>query len=100
MNSTEIISAIISGTADENLDGVVEAARDRAKALGAALKYTLRPGDKVKCTSRTIKPVRLRDASGTVKLVNRTTVTVDFTEELGPRGIFRMPFQYIEKVAA
>lgn len=48
MNASDIITAIVHGDGDDNLDGIEEALRDRRATAAKAALYSLKSGDKVR----------------------------------------------------
>lgn len=98
MNLSEIITAILSGDADENLNGVIEACQERRKTSARALFHTLRPGDRVRLIGG---QKYLRGVLATVTSKGTKNVVVDLDE---PRGrYFKMvncPVELLEKVTA
>lgn len=79
MNSTDIITAILSGDADDNLDGIISAARDRRGIKARAVFHTVKPGDKVRLQN--LRPKYMEGCTAIVVSHNRTRVVVTLDEE-------------------
>lgn len=79
MNSTDIISAIVSGDADDNLDGIAGALRDRQAAKARAVFHTVKAGDKVRLHN--LRPKYMEGCTAIVVEHNRTRVVVTLDEE-------------------
>lgn len=79
MTSTNIIVAIISGQADDNLNGIASAVVERKKALGAVTLHTIKPGHKVRLTG--LRPRYMEGALATVVERRRTRVLVNLDPE-------------------
>lgn len=65
MNTQELISALLRGDYDNDLDAIRSVARDREKQLAAAHLYTLSVGDTV-TINRSVRPKYLAGAPGTI----------------------------------
>lgn len=99
--SGDIILSIIDGLADENLDGIINAARQRDRALAYRKAATLKDGDKVRLCGN-LSPKYLVGLEGTVSgQATGDRVPVDIG--IGARryrGVVRVPLACVEAVAA
>lgn len=80
--STDIISQIIGGDADDNLEGILAAVKERRNALARVTYHSLKVGDKVTITGA---QKYLEGCPATVVDKNRTKLVVALDE---PRGRF------------
>jgi hypothetical protein len=78
--STDIIGNIIGGDADDNLDGILAAVKERRNALARVTYHSLKVGDKV-----TISGAQkyLEGAPATVVDKNRTKLIIALDEARG-----------------
>lgn len=101
MTTKTILQAIVDGKLDKDLDGIIEACRDRRQDAGKAIKYTLKRGDKIRIVGSNIKPGYLRGMEFIVKKINPTTISADPVDPSKARryahGI-RVPFEFAQKV--
>lgn len=79
MNSTEIINAIINGDADDNLEGIVAATRERGQAKGRAVFHTVKVGDQARL--KNLRPKYLIGAPVTVIGKKSTRIEVEIDPE-------------------
>ncbi len=79
MNATEVITSIIKGEADENLDGVAAAVRDRQKAMASITLHTIAPGTRVRLGN--LRPKYMVGATGTVLYRKQTRIQVKLDED-------------------
>jgi hypothetical protein len=96
MNIEEINYTILSGEADEFLDGIVKAVKIRKDALKPQI-WEFQIGDKVKIINA--NPKYLNGSTATIKKVNRTKVVIDLDT---PNGRFSSnitaPLGMLEKI--
>lgn len=78
MTASDIIRDIMKGDADDNLDGVLAAIRDRRQLAGRAAFHTLRAGDKVRLQN--LRPKYLIGMTATVIRKNNTRIVVTLDE--------------------
>ncbi len=74
-DTTTLLADIIAGVHDDNLDNLIDAARNRQKALAQASFYTWKPGDKA--TLQNLSPKYMIGAPVTVTGKRKTRITVD-----------------------
>lgn len=74
MNSTEIIQAVLRGDADDNLDGIADATRERRKTVAHASFFTYKPGDRVRLVN--LRPKYLVGLEATVVRRNKSRIVV------------------------
>jgi hypothetical protein len=79
MDASEIITAIVRGDGDDNLDGIEAAIRDRKKVKGKAAFFTLKPGDKVRVCEH-VRPKYLVGCEATVVRRNQTRLVIRFID--------------------
>jgi hypothetical protein len=96
MNIEEINYTILSGEADEFLDGIVKAVKIRKDALKPQI-WEFQVGDKVKIINA--NPKYLNGSTATIKKVNRTKVVIDLDTPAGKfsRNI-TTPLGMLEKI--
>jgi transcription antitermination factor NusG len=96
MNIEEINYTILSGEADEFLDGIVKAVKIRKDALKPQI-WEFQVGDKVKIINA--NPKYLNGSTAVIKKVNRTKVVIDLDT---PNGKFSSnittPLGMLEKI--
>jgi hypothetical protein len=80
ITSTDVISGIVFGMFDDDLDKIKTAIRTREGAKREFLEFVV--GDKVVFNART-RPVYLQGATATVTSIRRTKVTVAPDEDHG-----------------
>lgn len=78
--STDIISQIIGGDADDNLEGILAAVKERRDALARVTYHSLKVGDAVTITGA---QKYLEGCPATVVEKNRTKVVVAIAEDRG-----------------
>lgn len=74
-DTTTLLADIIAGVHDDNLDNLIDAARNRQKALAQASFYTWKPGDKA--TLQNLRPKYMIGAPVTVVGKRKTRISVD-----------------------
>jgi hypothetical protein len=96
MNIEEINYTILSGEADEFLDGIVKAVKIRKDALKPQI-WEFKIGDKVKIINA--NPKYLNGSTATITKVNRTKVVIDLDTPAGKfsRNI-TTPLGMLEKI--
>lgn len=80
ITSTDVVSGILFGMFDEDLDKLKDAIRTREKAKREFLEFV--PGDRVKFNAKT-RPAYLQGVEATVTGLRRTKVTVQIDEDHG-----------------
>lgn len=98
MELKDVLNAVLTGDFDENLDGLVQAVKDRKEAKNRVMFYSLKPGDKVRFCRQT-RPRYLACQTGTLKELRNKKVTVDLDSPVGKfwKGIIT-PVDLIEKI--
>lgn len=79
---SDVLTNIVLGKFDGDLDRIITAANSRRKTVGEAKIYSFSVGDRVKYNQLT-KPKYLVGAIGTIKQINRTKVVVDLDSPAG-----------------
>lgn len=99
MTITDLARAILNGDFDANLDVITKVIKERREAQARVTFFSLRPGDKVRFRDG-VRPAYLAGATGTLRDLRRSKVTVDLDKPAGRfnRGIVT-PVTLIEKVS-
>jgi hypothetical protein len=79
VESIDIIKAVLGGDADDNLDGVMDAVRDRQKLAGRAQFHELHSGDRVRLVN--VRPRYLVGAPATIIEKKQTRISIKIDEE-------------------
>ena len=82
MTANEIYTAILSGEADGEFEGIMLAIQERKKSLGAMTFASLREGDRVRVNAPNIKPRYIHGATGILVEKRVTKVTVRFDDDI------------------
>ncbi len=98
MDFAAIASAIMAGQLDDRLGAIVDVVKERRDAQARVKFYSLTPGDKVRFVA-TVRPRYLAGATGTLRALRNTRVTVDLDKPAGRfhRGIVT-PVGLVEKI--
>lgn len=85
-----LVSEILSGDWDENLDRFADVVKERKDAQSRTLFFSLKPGDRVRL--KNLRPKYLVGTTAIVRGHNRTRITVDFDPPFQPgdQGYDRM----------
>lgn len=96
---TGIVTAILNGAADDNLDAIVDAVRTRRTVVSQITAATLKPGDKVRIVGN-ISPKYLLGLVGEVSgPAQGERVPVQLGPEAGRyAGIAKTPASCLEKL--
>lgn len=99
----QLVDAILDGVADDNIDSLTEAIRQRKEVANGRKLLFINPGDTV-IFNRAARPKYLQGIEVKVTKVNKTTVSVDIPEDAwgarkfrGSKNV-RTPISIVDKV--
>ena len=84
----QLVDAILDGVADDNIDSLTAAIKQRREVANGRKLLFINPGDKV-VFNRSARPKYLQGIEAKVTKVNKTTVTVDIPEDAWGAKKFR-----------
>lgn len=97
MPAANLITAVLSGDADDNLEGLIAAVRERISVQGRVKFHSFKVGERVRLVGG---PKYIQGALGTVTAKKQTNFVIDLDE---PRGKFHRnvtcPPELLERVA-
>ena len=87
-----VVSKILNGELDDNLNEIQRATTHRRKAISTMKFFTFEVGDRIKLSS-TIRPIYLRNCLGTVTAIRRTKIEINLDHPTGRfhRGVICPP---------